>query len=105
MQLAYDVFDAHPSMTVFACMAQARRKFKDCLKYEPEKAEHVITETRKLYAIERQLRESAASAEERLKVPQGEARPILEALKSWLEATAGLSKATRLGICLTFGQG
>ncbi len=91
--VAYDVFDAHPSMTVYACMAHARRKFNDCLTYEPDKAEHVLKEIRKLYAIERRLREEGASADRRREVRQEEARPVLEKLKPWLEANRGLPKS------------
>lgn len=78
--MAYDVIDAHASMTIYGCMAHARRKFKDCYKYEPEKAEHAITEIGKLYAKERRLRETGAVAEHRREVRQKKARPRLEAL-------------------------
>ena len=91
--VAYDIFDAHPSMTVYACMAHARRKFNDCRKYEPEKARHVLEELGKLYAIERRLRETGADAEQRREVRQKEARPVLEALQPWLEANKGLPKS------------
>ena len=79
--VAYDVFEAHPSMTVYRCIAHARRKFYDCRSYEPEKAEHVLTKIRRLYAIERRLREEGASADRRREVRQEEARPVLEKLK------------------------
>ena len=90
---AYDIFDTHPSMTIYACMAHARRKFEDCKNYEPEKAKHVITKIRKLYAIERKLRESGADAEQRREMRQKKARPVLEKLKPWLEANKGLPKS------------
>ncbi len=91
--VAYNVFEAHPSMTVYGCMAHAWRKFYDCRSYEPEKAEHVLTKIRRLYAIERRLREEGASAERLREVRQEEARPVLEALKPWLEANGGLPKS------------
>ncbi len=91
--VAYDVFEAHPSMTVYGCMAHARRKFYDCLEYEPEKAEYVLEKIRQLYAIERRLREEGASAERRRDVRQQEARPVLEKLKPWLEANGGSPKS------------
>ena len=91
--VAYDVFDAHPSMTVYACMAHARRKFYDCRTYEPEKAEYVLKQIRHLYAIERRLRN--ASADRRREVRHQEARPVLEKLKPYLEANRGLPKSAR----------
>ncbi len=81
--VAYNVFDAHPSMTVYGCMAHARRKFYDCRSYEPEKAEHVLTKIRRLYAIERRLREEEASPARRRQVRQEQAQPVLAALKPW----------------------
>ena len=53
----------------------------------------MITEIRKLYAIERRLRETGADAEQRREVPQKEARPVREALRPWLEANKGLPKS------------
>ena len=91
--VVYDVFDMHPSMTIYACMAHARRKFEDCKNYEPEKAKHVLKEIRKLYAIERRLRETGADAEQRREMRQEKARPVLEKLKPWLEANMGLPKS------------
>ncbi len=90
---AYEAFDVHPSITTYGCMAHARRKFYDCRPYEPEKAEHVLGQLRRLYTIERPLRERGTSPAQRRTVRQEKAAPILKALKPWLEAHRGLPKS------------
>ncbi len=91
--VAYDIFDADPSVTLYACMAHARRKFFDCKTYEPDKAAHVLKEIRKLYLIERWLRKTGASADVRQQLRQERAGPVLEELKPWLEVNNGLPKS------------
>ena len=39
--VAYDVCNAHSSMTVYECMAHERRKFNDRFTYEPDKADPI----------------------------------------------------------------
>ena len=90
---AYEAFDVHPSITTYGCMAHARRKFSDCFESEPEKARYVLEQIKLLYKIERRLRERSAGAEERRQVRQDEAKPVLEALKTWLEANPGLPRS------------
>ncbi len=68
--MACDIFDTDPSVTLYACMAHARRKFFDCKSYEPDKAAHVLKEVRKLYTVERLLRNRDASADVRQKLRQ-----------------------------------
>ena len=91
--VAYEAFDVHPSITLYGCMAHARRKFYDCRTYEPEKAEHVLKQFGRVYTVERTLREEGADAARRRAVRQENARPVLEALKPWLEANRGLPKS------------
>ncbi len=92
-KLGYDIFDADPSVTLYACMAHARRKFFDCKTYEPDKAAHVLKQIRKLYLIERWLRKTGASADVRQQLRQERAGPVLEELKPWLEVNNGLPKS------------
>ena len=90
---AYDAFDNLSDITAYGCWAHARRHFHEALGTAPEKARHVLEEIGKLYAIERMLREEDAGAEERSRARQKEAVPVLERLKSYLEANPGLPKS------------
>ncbi len=83
--VVYDAFGTRGGITLFGCMAHARRKFYDCRKKEPKKVRHVMEEIRHLYAIERGLRKEGAGPARRVEVRQEEARPVLEKLKPWLE--------------------
>lgn len=90
---AYDAFDDLEPITAYGCWAHARRYFHEALESAPEKAGHVIEEIGHLYAIERVLREQHASAEERRSMRREQALPVLERLKSYLEANSGLPKS------------
>ena len=68
-------------------------KLSDCRESEPEKAHYVLEQIKRLYAIESRLREMSASAKVRCHVRQDEARPALDALKTWLEANPGLPRS------------
>ncbi len=60
--VVYDAFGTRGGITLFGCMARARRKFYDCRKKEPKKVRHVMEEIRQLYAIERGLRKEGAGS-------------------------------------------
>jgi transposase len=75
-----------------ACMAHVRRQFFDL--YEAHKspvAKEALERIAALYAIEEEIRGRAA--EERREVRQLRSRPLLDALKQWLEGT--LDKLSR----------
>lgn len=72
-------------ITVFFCMAHARRKIFDALTNDKVRAEYALTEIRKLYAIEEQCREEQLDPDERKAKRQQEALPILEALRVWMK--------------------
>ena len=68
-------------------------KFSDGRYSEPEKAHYVLEQIKRLYATESRLRKMNASAKVRSRVHQDEARPALDALKTWLEANPGLPRS------------
>ena len=90
---AYDGFARRKEITHYGCWAHARRHVFEAKDSSPEEAEHALTEIQRLYAIERELRESDASAVERRRVRQEKAVPILRAFKTYLEANRGLPKS------------
>ena len=85
--------DKYENVTTYNCLAHARRHFFDAKGNAPELAEHAISEIRKLYAIERDLREGDSSPQNRRRVRLEKAVPILERFKEWLEANRGLPKS------------
>ncbi|RDH42211.1 IS66 family transposase [Zooshikella ganghwensis] len=76
-------------LTRLGCWAHARRKFIEAQKSQPKgkagKADQALAYIQKLYAIERQVKDK--TVDERLKIRQTQAKPIIDKLKSWLNKT------------------
>jgi len=89
----YDEYDTYPEITRYGCWAHARRYFHQAMDNAPELAEGALKEIRRLYDIERTLRESDPSPENRLIIRQKEAVAILNYFKTWLEHSRGLPKS------------
>src|SRR5690606_10375074 len=101
-----------------ACMAHVRRKFHDVIKLKPSPiAEEALSRIGALYDIENRIR--GMSADERRTLRQQHARPILDELKAWIEATLStlpqkqrlaeamryaLSRWTALGVYIDDGR-
>jgi transposase len=77
----YDYFDQRSNITLLNCMAHARRMFDKALENDKSRAEFVLTEMQKLYAIE-QIGRDQLSEQELLALRQQQAVPILENLKA-----------------------
>ncbi|MFM7024078.1 MAG: transposase [Flavobacteriales bacterium] len=69
-------------ITLVGCMAHARRYFDKALKNDKFRAEYVLSEIQKLYAIERTAKEY--SPEQRHTYRLDHAQPIMEELIKWL---------------------
>jgi len=69
------------------CHAHARRSFAELAKLSEASGLSVdaLKFYRKLYAIEKEARENNLSPEERFKLRQNKAPPILDAFKKWLD--------------------
>lgn len=80
----YEDFGKRPDITLFHCMAHARRKFDEALDNDKSRAEYVLEEMQKLYAIERSIREGSVEEQEVLKLRQEKAVPVLDSLKEWM---------------------
>lgn len=83
--IVYEDFDNNPDIIVFNCMAHARRKFSEALSNDKPRAEHVLAEIQKLYAIERYLTENNLTGNDKLQYRKDQAIPILEALGLWMK--------------------
>lgn len=72
-----------------ACLAHIRRKFIEAFTQAPEEAGVILALIRRLYQIERQLRNGVANASCRMLVRQGHARPLVKQLKEKILAEHG----------------
>ena len=79
---AYEQFAEKPGMQILHCMAHARRYFKDAENNDKARSTHALQSIQKLYELERQIKE--LTVEERLKIRQEKALPILEELGRWM---------------------
>ena len=70
-------------ITLIGCMAHARRKFFEA-KAEGATAQWVLAQIQKLYRIEAQLRDLAATPEQTLEDRQHDSAPIMERIKARL---------------------
>lgn len=83
--IVYEDFDNNPDIIVLNCMAHARRKFSEALHNDKLRAEHVLAEIQKLYAIERYLTDNNLTGNDKLQYRKEQALPILKDLGSWME--------------------
>ena len=79
----YEQFNTK-EITLLNCMAHGRRKFDEAKDNDSARASYVLAEMQKVYAIEREARESKLSYDERLKLRQERSVPILKELRSWM---------------------
>jgi transposase len=82
---AYDIFDSRPGITLFHCMAHARRMFSEAIDNDRVRAEYALAEIQKLYMIERIIKEQNLPFEEIKIVRQNKSVPILAALGKWMK--------------------
>ncbi|MDA9003858.1 IS66 family transposase [bacterium] len=102
---AYDAVCAEFEIILLGCMAHARRKFIDAQKLQPKgkvgKADHAIAQIATLYRIEKKAKD--LSTDERYRIRQEEAKPILDELKLWLDKSLlTVAPKTKLGLALSY---
>jgi hypothetical protein len=85
------------------CWAHARRKFVEAEKTSPREAHEAVARIKQLYAVEHEAKEFDAPA--RAAVRQEKSRPLLAAMKAWLDQTAvnALPKSP-LGEAVTYAR-
>lgn len=81
-----NLFANHPNILLVFCMAHARRKFVEAQSDNKEKATYVLEQIQKLYVLEEQMRVEKLRWEERTKLRQEKAVPVLEEIEKWLDA-------------------
>ncbi len=83
---AYEDFGRRPGITLLHCMAHGRRKFHEALQNDQPRAEYALQLFGQLYAIERRIKEQALTGDAVVELRRREALPILQTLKTWMEA-------------------
>ena len=78
-------FKTNPAVTLVNCMVHIRRHFEKALDENKAPAEYALTQIQHLYKIEHMCDDAKLSPEERKAKRQQTARPIMEAMKQWME--------------------
>lgn len=99
---AYPGFD-NDKITLFHCMAHARRYFEQAKDNNPELSGYALTEMQKLYDVERGARLLNLNHQERGELRQKESLPKLNQLHQWLkEHVLNELPASAIGIALSY---
>ncbi|MDN0054038.1 IS66 family transposase [Bacteroides caecigallinarum] len=96
-------FKTNPNVRLLNCLVHIRRHFEQGLDENREMAQHALTQIQHIYKIERQCDEAGLSYDERRQTRQELARPIMEAMKVWME-TEGIkySPGSLTGKAITY---
>ena len=96
-------FKANPDVRLVNWLVHIRRHFEQALDENREMAQHALTQIQHIYKIERQCDEAGLSYDERRQKRQELARPIMEAMKVWME-TEGIkySPGSLTGKAITY---
>lgn len=81
----YNQVAARSDIEQMYCMAHARRYFEKALDNDPERAAHFLAEVRKLYEVERHIRDQELHGDQITDYRSGHAIPILQELQKWLD--------------------
>ena len=82
---AYDVYENKEGITLYGCLAHARRKYENSKDNDPQRAEYVLDRMRNLYMVEREARESNLSYDQRKELRIAKSLPVLQELEKWMK--------------------
>ena len=96
-------FRTNPCVRMVNCLVHIRRYFEQALGENREMAEHGLTQIQHIYKIEHCCDEAGLSYDERKAKRQELARPVMEAMKVWME-TEGIkySPSSQSGKAITY---
>ncbi len=80
----YDEYGSKKGITLMHCWAHARRKFAEAQDNDRARADYVLAEIQKLYALEREIKETNPNEMEVLTMRKEHAFPVIEGLKQWM---------------------
>ena len=83
---AYNKFGKQEGITLLACMAHSRRKYREAKDNDPKRAEYVLERMQDLYEVERYARDEELNHEQRKELRQELSAPVLKELGDWLRA-------------------
>ena len=96
-------FKTNPDVNLVNCMVHIRRHFEQALDENRQMAEHALGEIQHLYRIEHMCDDAGLSPDERKTKRQELSKPIMEAMKLWME-TEGVkySENSQIGKAITY---
>jgi transposase len=83
---AYDYFGSITGILLMACWAHNRRNFFEARSNDAQRADYALEMIQKIYLIEKQARDQGLTVDERKKLRQEQALPILLKFEEWLKA-------------------
>jgi transposase len=82
---AYTIFGKQEGITLYSCMAHARRKFDEALSNDHERADYMLRQMHKLYDLERKAKDENLSHDERKALRQEESSLVMKEMEKWLK--------------------
>ena len=96
-------FKTNPDVLLVNCMAHIRRHFEQALDENRPMAEHALKEIQHLYKIEHMCDDADMTPEERKAKRYELSRPIMEAMKLWMEMEGvKYSESSEIGKAITY---
>jgi transposase len=103
---AYEVYEKKEGVLLLGCWAHARRKFEQALGNDPPRAQFAMEQIRKLYELERRMKDEDLSKEQIEHLRKKEAYPILRAFEAWLEMNLpAVTPASSIGKAIKYTYG
>ena len=96
-------FKTNPDVSLVNCMVHIRRHYEQALDENRQPAEHALSEIQHLYKVEHMCDDANMTPEERKTKRQELSKPIMEAMKLWME-TEGVkySESSQMGKAITY---
>ena len=96
-------FKTNPDVRLVNCMVHIRRHFEQAQDENRQMAEHALGEIQHIYRIEHMCDDAGMSTDERKARRQELSKPIMEAMKLWME-TEGVkySESSQIGKAITY---
>jgi transposase/uncharacterized coiled-coil protein SlyX len=101
----YKAYGKKTTLTHLGCWAHARREFDRSRDNDKQRAEYVLLEIQKLYAIERRAKEGKLNTEQIKELRLKESLPVINELGKWMFAQMKLTlPKSQIGKALAYSQ-
>ena len=101
----YKAYGKKSDITHLGCWAHARREFERALDNDKQKAQHVLVEIQKLYAVERKAKEQSLRPEQIKELRLQQSLPIINELGKWMFLQIKLTlPKSQIGKALAYSQ-